>query len=29
VTKAKEIYPAIDLGVFRRMSYDALAQIKI
>src|SRR5512137_554641 len=29
VIKAKEIYPAIDPGVFRRMAYDALAQIKI
>lgn len=29
VTKAKEIYPAIDPAVFRRMAYDALAQIKI
>jgi hypothetical protein len=29
VTKAKEVYPTIDPGVFRRMAYDALAQIKI
>jgi RPA family protein len=29
VKKAKEIYPAIDPEIFRRMAYDALAQIKI
>src|SRR5512137_2069360 len=29
VTKAKDVYPTIDPGVFRRMAYDALAQIKI
>jgi hypothetical protein len=29
VIKAKEQYPAIDPLVFRRMAYDALAQIKI
>jgi RPA family protein len=29
VIKAKEQYPAIDPSVFRRMAYDALAQIKI
>ncbi len=29
VKKAKEIYPTIDPAVFRRMAYDALAQIKI
>jgi len=27
--KAKEQYPAIDRAVFRKMAYDALAQIKI
>jgi len=27
--KAKEQYPAIDTAVFRKMAYDALAQIKI
>jgi len=29
VIKAKEVYPTIDPGIFRRMAYDALAQIKI
>jgi hypothetical protein len=29
VIKAKEQYPAIDPAIFRRMAYDALAQIKI
>jgi RPA family protein len=29
VIKAKEQYPAIDPSIFRRMAYDALAQIKI
>ena len=29
VIKAKEQYPTIDPAVFRRMAYDALAQIKI
>ncbi len=29
VIKAKEQYPTIDPGVFRRAAYDALAQIKI
>jgi len=29
VIKAKEQYPTIDTAVFRKMAYDALAQIKI
>ena len=29
VIKAKEQYPAIDVAVFRKIAYDALAQIKI
>jgi RPA family protein len=29
VIKAKEQYPTIDPAIFRRMAYDALAQIKI
>jgi len=29
VIKAKEQYPSIDPDVFRRMAYDALAQIKM
>lgn len=29
ITKAKEQYPAIDVAVFRKTAYDALAQIKI
>jgi hypothetical protein len=29
VMKAKEQYPAIDVTVFRKTAYDALAQIRI
>ncbi len=29
IAKAKEQYPAIDVAVFRKTAYDALAQIKI
>jgi uncharacterized protein len=29
ILKAKEQYPTIDLSVFRKIAYDALAQIKI
>ncbi len=29
VVKAKEQYPAIDVTVFRKTAYDALAQIRI
>ncbi len=29
IAKAKEQYPAIDMAVFRKTAYDALAQIKI
>jgi RPA family protein len=29
IAKAKEVYPSIDPAAFRRMAYDALAQIKM